>query len=70
MKIKDLDAVALTHDLPEHGLKAGERGTVVHRYRDDFTFEIEFPATEAHPVTLLMLTLDDFRLVAEKSTAG
>jgi hypothetical protein len=30
--IKELDLVVLIEDLPEHGLKSGDVGTVVHVY--------------------------------------
>ena len=40
-QIKVLDVVALTKDLPEHGLRQGEVGTVVERWKDG-AYEIEF----------------------------
>jgi hypothetical protein len=40
-KIKLLDTVALLEDLPKHGLRRGEVGTVVHLFRDG-AFEVEF----------------------------
>jgi len=39
--IKLLDVVALTRDLPEHGLVRGQVGTVVEVLGAD-TFEVEF----------------------------
>ncbi len=41
-KIKLLDIVALTRDVPEHNLKRGEVGTVVEILSDGDTFEVEF----------------------------
>lgn len=32
--IRELDAVVLTHDIAEHGLKQGDIEAVVHCYRD------------------------------------
>ena len=40
-KIKVLDVVAVTEDLPERGLRRGEVGTVVERWKDG-AFEVEF----------------------------
>ncbi len=40
-EVKILDAVAVIEDLPEHGLKRGEVGTVVDRWKDG-SFEVEF----------------------------
>ena len=39
--ISELETVALTHDIPEHGLKEGDLGAVVHCYGDRDAFEIE-----------------------------
>lgn len=39
---QELDTIVLTHDIPEHGLKHGDIGAVVHCYKDDTAFEVEF----------------------------
>ncbi|MDE0089402.1 MAG: DUF4926 domain-containing protein [Candidatus Poribacteria bacterium] len=41
-KIKLLDVVALTEDVPEHNLKYGDVGTVVEILSDSEAFEVEF----------------------------
>ncbi|MCE2400310.1 DUF4926 domain-containing protein [Candidatus Poribacteria bacterium] len=41
-KIKLLDVVALTEDIPEHNLKRGEAGAVVEILADGEAFEVEF----------------------------
>ena len=41
-KVKLLDVVALTEDIPEHNLKRGEVGTVVEILSDGDAFEVEF----------------------------
>ena len=41
-KIKLLDVVALTEDIPEHNLKRGEVGTVVEILANGEAFEVEF----------------------------
>jgi len=40
-EIKVLDVVAVTEDSPQHGLRRGEVGTVVERWKDG-VFEVEF----------------------------
>jgi hypothetical protein len=40
-EIKVLDPVALVEELPEHGLRRGEVGTVVDRWKDG-SYEVEF----------------------------
>jgi Domain of unknown function (DUF4926) len=40
-EIKTLDVVAVTQDIPEHGLRRGEVGTVVDRWKDG-VYEVEF----------------------------
>ena len=41
-KIKLLDVVALTEDIPEHDLKRGEVGTIVEILSDGKAYEVEF----------------------------
>lgn len=59
--IKELDLVVLNHDIAEHPLKAGDIGTVVHCYKDNAAFEVEFLAAEGKTVALLTLTADEIR---------
>jgi hypothetical protein len=56
--IKELDAVALTCDLPEHGLKRGDVGTVVLVHGNGAAFEVEFVGYDGHTVALLTLERD------------
>ena len=53
--IKELDAVALTCDLPEHGLKRGDVGTAVLVHGEGAGFEVEFVGYDGHTVALLTL---------------
>lgn len=57
-----LDAVALTHDLPEHGLRRGDVGTVVYIYGPD-AFEVEFVTGGGTTVAVLTLGPDAVRLL-------
>jgi hypothetical protein len=40
--MKEFDRVVLTRDLPEHGLRPGDIGTIVHVYDEPAGFEVEF----------------------------
>ena len=53
----ELDLVVLEEPILEHGLVAGDVGTVVHRYADDETSEVEF--VDIQGTTIAVLTLDD-----------
>ena len=53
----ELDLVVLEEPVVEHGLVAGDVGTVVHRYADDEASEVEFVDTQG--TTIAVLTLED-----------
>jgi hypothetical protein len=53
--------VVLTRTIAEHGLEAGDIGTVVHRYRDGRAFEVEFAGAGARSVAVLTLEPTDVR---------
>ncbi|MGH9259384.1 MAG: DUF4926 domain-containing protein, partial [Acidimicrobiales bacterium] len=59
------DAVVLTRDLPEHWLRAGDVGAVVHVHASGRAFEGEFVAGEGRTVTVLTLESGDVRGVTE-----
>ncbi|MBI3016331.1 MAG: DUF4926 domain-containing protein [Candidatus Tectomicrobia bacterium] len=61
--MRALDAVVLTHDIPEHGLKEGDVGAVVHRYEERDAFEVEFVTAEGKTVAVLTLKESDLRLM-------
>ncbi len=44
--ISEHERVVLTRDLREHGLEAGDVGTVVHVYRAGSAYEVEFVALD------------------------
>jgi hypothetical protein len=54
-QINELDAVALTCDLPKHGLKRGDVGTAVLVHGEGAGFEVEFVGYDGHTVALLTL---------------
>jgi hypothetical protein len=61
----ELDTVALTRDVGEHGLKRGDVGAVVHCYADGAVFEVEFVTAEGRTVAVLTLMAEDIRLLAD-----
>ncbi len=59
--IQELDPVVLTRDVPEHGLKKGDVGAVVHCYPDRAAIEVEFVTAGGRTVAVLTLTEADVR---------
>ncbi|MDQ1354614.1 MAG: hypothetical protein QG657_4923 [Acidobacteriota bacterium] len=59
--IHELETVALTHDIDEHGLKDGDLGAVVHCYDDGDAFEVEFVDFDGKTIALLTLNREDIR---------
>ncbi len=53
--LKELDVVILTNDLPEHDLKKGSQGAIVHCYEDEQAFEVEFLSETGEFIALLTL---------------
>ena len=53
--IHELDPVALTCDLPEHGLVRGDVGTAVMVHGEGVAFEVEFVGYDGRTVALLTL---------------
>ncbi|MSU51020.1 MAG: DUF4926 domain-containing protein [Opitutus sp.] len=59
--IHELDAVALTGDLPTHGLKRGDVGTAVLVHGNGKAFELEFVGYDGHTVALVTLERSQVR---------
>jgi hypothetical protein len=66
MRFKALDTVVLTHDVPEHSLKDGDIGAIVHVHADRETLEVEFVTAEGKTVAVLTLRYDDIRSIADR----
>lgn len=62
MKLDELECVVLTHDLPGHGLRAGDLGTVVQVYPKG-GIEVEFVMGSGDTQALLTLTEQDVRKI-------
>lgn len=50
--------MVLTVDLPEHQLKAGDVGTVVHIYSGGQAYEVEFFALDGHTLDVVTIKAD------------
>ena len=59
--IKELDAVVLSRDLTEHGLRRGDLGAVVHCYQEGKAFEVEFVTGQGGTIALVTLSRNDVR---------
>jgi hypothetical protein len=64
MRFKELQTVVLDRDLPEHGLRKGDLGAVVHVYEPD-GLEVEFVSASGRTEALVTLKAGDVRAVAE-----
>ena len=62
---KLLDTVALTHDMPEAGLRRGDLGAVVEVHAPD-AWEVEFVAASGRTQALVTLTGADLRHVGDQ----
>ena len=64
MRFKLLDCVVLERDLPEHGLRKGDLGTVVETYPAG-GLEVEFMTAAGDTVAVVTLPVDDVRTAGE-----
>ena len=62
MKFEKLECVVLAHDVPEHGLRAGDLGTVVEVYPGGGV-EVEFVRGSGATQALLTLSQRDVRKI-------
>ncbi len=53
--MRELERIALAVDLPEHGLKAGDIGMIVHVYGEHKGYEVEFVTLSGELVALVSL---------------
>ena len=60
MKFKLLECVILDREIPEHGLRAGDVGTVVETYEPD-GLEVEFMSASGDTQAVVTLTALDVR---------
>ena len=65
MTFRKLDTVVLTRDLPEHGLRVGDLGAVVHVHAAE-TLEVEFVRASGQTQALVTLAITDIRPVQDQ----
>jgi len=63
--IGELDTVVLSRDLPEHGLRTGDIGAIVHIYGDKIHVDVEFVSGKGRTISLVTLMKKDIRLMAD-----
>jgi hypothetical protein len=61
---RELDTVALSRDLPEHKLRRGDLGAVVHVLAPDL-YEVEFVRASGVTEALLSVSGNDLRAVGD-----
>ncbi len=64
--IRELDTIVVVRDLPEHDLKAGDVGTVVHVYGKEEAFEVEFVTGEGVTIAVVTLKSSDIRAMGKE----
>ena len=64
--IEELDTVVLSRDVPEHGLKQGDIGAVVHCYKRGEAFEVEFITGQGETVAVVTLNNEAMRPMRTK----
>lgn len=66
--IKELDTVVLTEDMPDHGLKRGDIGTVVLLHGNE-GFEVEFMTLDGETIAVLSLSGKQIRPIGRREIA-
>ena len=67
--IKEHDRIVLKGDVPEHGLRAGDVGTVVHVYRRGKALEVEFVTLGGDTAAVTTLLPSQVRPVRKREIA-
>lgn len=67
--MKELDLVVVTDDLPEHGLKAGDVGTIVLEHADAQGYEVEFATLGGETVAVVTLRASQVRPIMSREIA-
>jgi hypothetical protein len=66
--INELDTVVLTDDLPEHGLKRGDIGTVVLLHGQT-GYEVEFMTLDGETIAVISLASNQVRPIRRREIA-
>ncbi len=68
--MKELERVALTEDLPEHGLKIGDIGMILHIYADHKGYEVEFVTLSSELIALVSVYPSQIRQLEHDEIAS
>lgn len=64
--IQELDTIVLTHDIPEYDLEQGDIGAIVHVYKNNVAYEVEFVTGEGETIAVLTLSNEDVRIMRQR----
>jgi hypothetical protein len=64
--IREHERAVLITDLPEHDLKAGGVGTIVHIYRDGAAYELEIFALDGRTLDVVTVEASQVRPVSSR----
>jgi len=67
--IRELDTVVLTSDLPAHGLKRGDVGTIVLLHKSG-GYEVEFTTLDGETIAVVSLTAEQVRPIGRREIAN
>lgn len=68
MTFHELDTVVLERDLPEHDLRRGDLGAIVHRHGPN-TFEVKFVRASGKTQAVISLAAADIRPLHDNEAA-
>jgi len=68
--MKELERVALTEDLSEHGLKIGDIGMILHIYADHKGYEVEFVTLNGELIALVSVYPSQIRQLEQDEIAS
>ena len=64
--ISEHERIVLTDDLPEHGLEAGDVGTVVYIYHGGQAYEVEFLTLQGETAAVVTVEADQVRPISRR----
>lgn len=67
--IREHDSVVLATDMPEHGLKWGDIGTVVLIHHAETGYEVEFMTLEGETVAVVSLQASQVQAITPRQIA-
>lgn len=67
--VKELDRIVLAEDIPEHGLRQGDIGTVVLEHGPAQGYEVEFVTLTGETIAVISLFSQQVREIRPKEIA-